>query len=83
MKLKIIVESKNFEDNKELHNKISEDPCKYCFLGKGIMCIERKYCQWPNLKEIYIKKEIKINVIIIFLKKIVLMICEYLKNWMK
>ena len=61
MELKIIVESKNFEHDKELFDTITKNPCEYCFLGQGLMCAERKYCRWPNLSEIYIKKEITVE----------------------
>lgn len=56
MELKIIVESKNFDDNESLKKRLDSNPCELCLFGKGMMCIERKYCRWKSHREIYVKK---------------------------
>lgn len=59
MKLNLIVESKNFEDDIDFQKDLEKNPCEYCLFGKGLNCVERKYCRWKTHKEIFIKKEVK------------------------
>ncbi len=61
MELSLIVESKNFEHNKEMQSEIEKNPCKLCLMGSGPMCVERKYCRWDTHREIYVKKEVRVN----------------------
>lgn len=58
MELNLIVESKNFEDDKDMQAELEKNPCKLCLFGQGMMCVERKFCRWPTHKEIFIKKEV-------------------------
>ena len=58
MELNVIVESKNFEDDKDMQKRIEKNPCDLCLLGQGQMCVERKFCRWDTHKEIFIKKEV-------------------------
>lgn len=58
MELKIIVESKNFENDKQISETLQDNPCKLCFLGQGMMCAKRIVCRWKTHKEIFIKKEV-------------------------
>lgn len=59
MKLNLIVESKNFDSDKSLKERLDINPCELCLFGKGLMCVERKYCRWDSHREIYVKKEVK------------------------
>ena len=59
MELNLIVETKNFEDDKEFFEEIKANPCKHCIFGQDLMCVERKYCRWDSHKEIFIKKAIE------------------------
>ena len=59
MDLTITVESKNFEDDKDMRERIRKNPCSACMLGKGMMCVERQYCRWYSHNEIFVKKEVK------------------------
>jgi len=59
MKLNLIVESKNFDDDKMMKEQLDENPCRLCLFGQGMMCVERKYCRWNSHREIYIKSEVR------------------------
>lgn len=58
MKLNLIVESKNFDKNKDLKKQLDKNPCNLCLFGKDLMCVERKYCRWKTHREIFVKKEV-------------------------
>jgi len=60
MKLNLIVESKNFDNDKLLKEQLDKNPCKVCLFGKDMMCIERKYCRWFSHREIFVKKEVTV-----------------------
>ena len=62
MELNLIVESKNFEYDKDMKQQLEKNPCDLCLFGQGMMCVERKYCRWHTHKEIFIKKEVTINI---------------------
>lgn len=62
MELKVIVESKNFDNDKSLKEQLDKTPCELCLLGQGMMCVERKYCRWKSHREIFIKKEVFENI---------------------
>ena len=61
MELNLIVESKNFEYDKDMQSELKKNPCEFCFLGKETMCAERKFCRWETHKEIFIKKEVRVE----------------------
>ena len=58
MKLNLIVESKNFEHDKEIQEKLENNPCDLCIFGQGLMCVERKFCRWHTHKEIFVKESV-------------------------
>lgn len=58
MELNLIVESKCFKEDVSFQKKLEKNPCEYCLFGKGMMCVERKYCMWRTHNEIFIKKEV-------------------------
>jgi hypothetical protein len=59
MKLNLIVESKNFDNDHTIKEQLDINPCDLCLFGQGMMCVERKYCRWKSHREIYVKKEVK------------------------
>jgi hypothetical protein len=59
MELNLIVESKNFDDDESLKDKIEKNPCDLCLFGKRMACVERKYCRWTTHREIFVRKEVK------------------------
>jgi hypothetical protein len=61
MELNLIVESKNFDDDKLLKPQLDKNPCSLCLFGQGTMCVDRKYCRWKTHGEIWIKKEVREN----------------------
>ena len=58
MKLNIVIESMNFDNNEMMKTQLDKNPCNLCLLGKGIMCADRKFCRWDSHREIYIKKDV-------------------------
>ena len=59
MKLNLIIESKNFDDDPHLKEQLDKNPCNLCLFGQGMMCVERKHCRWRTDREIFIKKEVR------------------------
>jgi hypothetical protein len=60
MKLSIIVESKSideFEDKFKI--QFEKNPCEWCLMGKGMMCVEKRFCRWHSHREIYVKQEVQ------------------------
>lgn len=58
MKINLILESKNFDDDKMMKEQLDKNPCRLCMLGRDLMCAGRKYCRWDSHREIYIKNDV-------------------------
>ena len=58
MILNLIVESKNFEHDKNLQAELEENPCALCVFSVGMMCVDRLKCRWESHNEIFVKKEV-------------------------
>lgn len=58
MELNLIVESKSFENDKDIQQQLKKNPCNLCLFGQGLMCVDRSFCRWDTHKEIFVKKTV-------------------------
>ena len=58
MKLIVILESRNFDDDEILKQMLDESTCDLCFLGQGPMCADRSVCRLKSHREIFVKESI-------------------------